>query len=141
MISDTFIRIAKVAHDYVELLTWPIVVLVAIILYRGVIRSLLPGAKVKLTISGVTFESTLPVIEHSILDSLGDVELTEEQWTWLVKLRSQGQIKISEADLEILRPLRDAGLLRARPKGYLRDAEAVKITTLGKLLVEASGRQ
>jgi hypothetical protein len=27
MISDTLIRIAKVVHDYVELLTWPIVAL------------------------------------------------------------------------------------------------------------------
>jgi hypothetical protein len=36
--------------------TWPIVALAAIVLYRNIIRSFLPGAKVKLTISGVTVE-------------------------------------------------------------------------------------
>ena len=42
--------------------TWPIVALAAIVLYRNIIRSFLPGAKVKLTISGVTVEqlSRLP---------------------------------------------------------------------------------
>jgi hypothetical protein len=58
-----------------------IVALAAIILYRNIIRSLLPGAKVKLTISGVTVETTLPIIEHSITESLRGEELTAEQWS------------------------------------------------------------
>jgi hypothetical protein len=138
MISDTLIKIAKVAHDYVELLTWPIVALVAIVLYRNIIRALLPGAKVKIMISGVTLETTLPIIEHSITESLRGEELTEEQWSWLKNLHTQGQIKFSEAGLATLRPLRNAGLIRAHPKGFLQNAEAVKISTLGRLLVEAS---
>jgi len=102
MISDIPIKIAKVARDYVDLLTWPVVVLVALVLYRDIIRSLLPGSKIKITISGVTFETTLPVIKQSIIESLGDVELTENQWSWLVKLHTQGQIGIREADKDIL---------------------------------------
>ncbi len=141
MILDTAGKIANVLHDYVELVTWPLVVLIAIILYRNVIRSLLPGAKVKLTISGVTFETTLPVIESSIIESLGDVEITDAQWAWLVRLRDQPKIEIKEDDLAVLRPLRDAGLIRAHPKGYLQNAKAVKISRLGKLLIEASGRK
>jgi len=140
LISDILIKTAKIAHDYVELLTWPVVALVAIVLYRDIIRSLLPGSKIKLTISGVTFETTLPIIRQSIIESLGDVEITEEQWSWLVKLHTQGQSEIREADKDVLRPLRNAGLIRTHPKGYLQNAKAVKISRLGKLLVEASGR-
>jgi hypothetical protein len=141
MTLDAAGKIANVLHNYVELVTWPIVVLIAVILYRNVIRSLLPGAKVKLTISGVTFETTLPVIESSIVESLGDVEITDVQWAWLVRLRDQPKIEITEDDLDDLRPLRNAGLIRAHPKGYLQKAKAVKISRLGKLLVEASGRK
>ena len=60
MISDTLIKIAKVLYDYVDLLTWPIVALIAIFRYRDIIRSLLPGAKVKLTISGIILEHPRP---------------------------------------------------------------------------------
>jgi hypothetical protein len=141
MILDATGKIANVLHNYVELVTWPVVALIAIIIYRNVIRSLLPGAKVKLTISGVTFETALPVIESSIVESLGDVEITDAQWAWLVKLRNQSKIEIKEDELDVLRPLRNAGLIRAHPKGYLQNAKAVKISRLGKLLVEASGRK
>jgi hypothetical protein len=141
MILDAASKVANVLSNYVELVTWPIVVLIAIILYKNVIISLLPGAKVKLTISGITFETTLPVIESSIVESLGDVEITDAQWSWLVRLRDQPKIEIKEDDLDDLRPLRNAGLIRAHPKGYLQNAKAVKISRLGKLLVEASGRK
>lgn len=141
MILDTADKIANVLHNYVELVTWPVVALLALVIYRNVIRSLLPGAKVKLTISGITFDTTLPVLEGSIVESLGDVDITDAQWAWLVKLRDQSKIEIKEGELEVLRPLRNAGLIRAHPKGYLQNAKAVKISRLGKLLVEASGRK
>ena len=98
------------------------------------------AARVKITISGVTFETTLPVIKRSIIESLGGVEVSDDQWTWLARLHSQEEIEVCASDLATLRPLRNAGLIRARPKGYLQNAKAVKISTLGKLLVEASGR-
>jgi hypothetical protein len=82
-----------------------------------------------------------PVIESSIVESLGDVEITEAQWAWLIRLRDQPKIELKEDDLDVLRPLRNAGLIRAHPKGYLQNAKAVKISRLGKLLVEASGRK
>ncbi|MGA8864731.1 MAG: hypothetical protein WB444_13080 [Gallionella sp.] len=141
MISDTLIKIAKVLHDYAELLTWPLVALVAILAYRDIIRSLLPGAKVKLTISGITLETTLPVIESSITESLHGEELKEEQWAWLRKLRNQGRTAFCQGDLQWLRPLRDSALIRAYPRGFLQSATAVEITTLGKLLVDASSRK
>lgn len=133
--------IARVLHGYVDLLTWPLVALIAIIIYRGVIRSILPGATVKLRISNVTIETTLPVIEHSITESLQGKELNAEQWEWLDRLRTQEKVPISDADRALLRPLRDSGLIRACPKGYLQNAKAVEITTLGRLLVEASRRK
>lgn len=131
--------IANVLHSYAELLTWPVVVLVGVILYRRAFLSLLPGAKVRLTISGVSFETTLPVIEHSITESLRGEELSDEQWSWLQKLYAEGRTPFSESDLTLLRPLRNAGLIRAFPKGFLQTATAVQLTSLGKLLVEASG--
>jgi hypothetical protein len=41
----------------------------------------------------------------------------------------------------MLRPLRDAGLLRTSEKGFLQNAKAVEITSLGKLLTDASERK
>jgi hypothetical protein len=72
---------AQVCRYYVDLLTWPWVALVAIIMYRSILRSLLPGAKVKFTISGVTFETTLPVVEASISQSLYEKNSTRRNGT------------------------------------------------------------
>jgi len=133
-------QIAQIIHAYIEVLAWPTVAVLAMLLYRGIIRSLLPGAKVKLTISGVTVETTIPVIERSVTESLGGEKLTHEQWTWLRKLRNPGPQSISDADKLVLRPLRDAGLLRTSERGFLQDPRAVELTSLGKLMVDASER-
>ena len=140
MTLSTLSEIAHVLHGYAEILTWPIVALVSIILYREFIRSLLPGAKVKLTISGITLETTLPIIEHSISESLRGENLSDEQWYWLKKLHAERKAEFFESDLVVLRPLRNAGLI-THPKGFLQDAKTVTITTLGRLLVEASGHE
>ena len=86
-------------------------------------------------------ETTLPVIERSITESLQGEELKDEQWAWLIKLRNQGRTAFHPSDLQLLRPLRDSALIRAYPKGFLQNATAVEITTLGRLLVEASRRE
>ncbi len=134
------VELAEICRDYVDLLTCPFVALVAIIMYRGIIRSLLPGAKVQLRIAGVTVETTLPKVEASISESLQGEKLSEAQWDWLKRLHAEGRIEISEQDRRLLRPLRDSGLVRAFPRGFLQNATAVEITTLGRLLVESKSR-
>lgn len=109
-------------------------------MFRKSIRALLLEGKVKLTIAGVTLETTLPVIEASISESLQEEKLSKDQWDWLNRLQVEGRIQISEPDIALLRPLRDSGLVRAFPKGFLQKATAVEITTLGRLLVDASKR-
>jgi hypothetical protein len=133
---------AGVLRSYVNLLTWPAVVLIAAFIYRDVIRSLLPGAKVKLTISGVEFETTLPIIEQSIRETLYGEDFQNEQWDWLAKLHDHGPTKKSQQDNRFLRPLRNAGLIRTYPsKSALYTAPEVEITTLGRLLVDARRRK
>jgi hypothetical protein len=131
---------AQIIHAYIEVLAWPTVAVLAMFLYRGIIRSLLPGAKVKLTISGVTIETTIPMIEEFVTENLGGQHLTREQWAWLKRLRNLGSQSICDTDKLVLRPLRNAGLLRTSENGFLQDATAVEITRLGRLIVDAKAR-
>lgn len=135
-----FFTVSAILHGYIDLLTWPLVAVVALFAYRRAIDRIVSADKVKITISGVAIETTLPVIEASITESLHGAKLNDEQWRWLRKLREDGRTPVSDQDKILLRPLRDAALLRAYPPGYLAAATHVEITSLGRMLVEASGR-
>jgi len=132
------VEVARLILSYLQVVVWPSVAVLAIVRYRDVIRSLVPGAKVKLTIFGVAIETSIPVIEQSVTESLQGRKLTETQWSWLKKLRNDGRTEFARAQLDMLRPLRNAGLIRGYPEEFLEQATAVEITTLGKLLVDAS---
>jgi hypothetical protein len=134
-----FISVSTVLRGYVDLVTWPVVTLVAVILYRKVVYRLLSGGKIEITIAGVEIETTLPQLEASITESLHGAKLTTAQWGWLRRLYTDGRTRVLEDDKSILRPLRDSALLRAYPEGHLGDATHVEITNLGRLLVKAAG--
>jgi hypothetical protein len=124
-----------------EVLAWPIVACITIFLYRDVVRSLLPGAKIKLAFPPVIVEATIPMIEQSVADSLRGEKLTGEHWSWLKRLRDEGPLSVSDADKPVLRLLRDAGLLRTVEKGFLQSAKSVEITRLWMFVVDAYDRK
>jgi hypothetical protein len=68
-------------------------------------------------------------------------KLVPEQRDWLYKLNAQCRADFSRPELKWLRPLRDAGLVRAYPKGFLSEATAVEITGLGRMWVDAAQRE
>jgi hypothetical protein len=117
-------------------------------MYREIVRSLLPKAKVTLKLFGIAFETTLPEVEKLIMESLDGGELDRAQWDWLNKLQNQCRIELPLDKIErqeritLLRPLRNSGLIRPYPKGsFLEDATAVEITGLGRALVQAKERK
>jgi hypothetical protein len=133
-------EIANVVLGYVEALAWPAVVLIAIVLYRDTFRHLMPGSTVKLTISGFGIETSLPVLEQSVTESLGGRRFTVEQLALLRKLKDQGRMALDRSSIDFARPLRNAGLMRFYPDGpgqYLQNADEIEITTLGRILIEA----
>ena len=123
--------------NYIQVLVWPVVATLLGWMYRDVVRALLPEAKVTFTFAGLRIETTLPEVERSLTESLHDEKLTTMQWDWLKDLQLSCRKEISHDDVSALRPLRDAGLIRAFPKGFLEHASAVEITRLGRILIEA----
>lgn len=133
----------KIVIDFLRVAAWPGVTIWALLTYREVIRGLLPGSTVKLSISGVVVETTIPNIEKSVEDSLDGNPLDSAQWNWLNVLDDKGVTVLPRGQSETVRPLRNAGLIRTYPRGsYLAQAERgeevkIGLTTMGKLLVEA----
>jgi hypothetical protein len=128
--------------SHLEALAWPLVALTAIVLYREVLSRLVPGSRIKLTILGVTVETTLPVLEQSVTESLGGRKITANQLAILKKLKAEGRTKFDRDSLSAARPLRNAGLIRFYPEdGFLESADEIEITTLGRLLIEAAEEQ
>lgn len=129
--------IATLILNYLQVLIWPLVVVFALIKYKRVLEGLIPKSKIQLNIAGVTIETNMDVLEKSVEESLRGRTLTANQWEWLKRLKNQGITKYQSKYYEDLRPLRNAGLIKEHPEGWLTTAEDIEITTLGKLLIEA----
>lgn len=123
--------------EYIKVLAWPVLVISLALLFKGVISRLIPGSKVKFKIAGVSIETSIPELEKSVTESLRGRKLTSEQWSWLRQLRDDGRSKYNHEYYAQLRLLRNAGLIREHPEGWLSSADEVEITTLGFLLLEA----
>jgi hypothetical protein len=63
-------EIAQLVLEYLSKLAWPLVAIFLALRFRSVIAGLIPGAKVKFSISGVTVETTLAELERSVSESL-----------------------------------------------------------------------
>ena len=133
---------ANLVLGFVKALSWPTVVLTAIFAYRGILSRLMPGSTIKLNVSGFSIETTLPVLEQSVTESLGGRKLTSAQIGLLRKLRDEGRSRFDEAELDLARPLRNAGLIKFYPEeGFLQNAEEIEATTLGRLLIEVAEKK
>lgn len=123
--------------DYVRVLVWPIVVVILAFRYWSVLQALMPGSRIKLSISGVQVEISPPELKRSVEESLRGRKLSKDQWQWLRKLRDEGRSRYDHATYLELRPLRNVGLIREHPEGTLTDAKEIEITHLGRLLIDA----
>ena len=125
-----------------EILIWPVVALVALLVVRPHISHLLSGAKVKFSVAGQGIETTLPEIKKIFEEQSGD-PLTSEQFNYLAALQKSGAksypngVKDSN-EREFLRPLRNIGLILAIPRDeFLQDATGVELSALGRLYLQA----
>jgi hypothetical protein len=129
--------IAHLLLSYIQVLIWPIVAFFVLWKYRDVIKSLVPRSKLKLTIAGVSIETSLETLQRSVEESFRGRRISTDQWTWLKRLHDSGRIPYNHTYYEQLRPLRNSGLIREHPEGWLSDAKEIEITTLGRLLLDA----
>jgi len=133
--------IAELVLKLLTTLVWPLVTVFFLVRYREALQSLMAQGKVKFTMAGVTVETTLAKFEEVMTDNLRDKTLLSSQWESLQQM-AQAPIPFDRAkDYEHLRPLRDAGLIWALPKGHLGDAKEVVISPLGKLLLNARQKE
>ena len=134
-------EIAKLILEYISAIIWPFVTLILAFRFHDAIVSLLPKSKIKFTMSGVTVETSLAELEQSVSESLRGENLTSEQWEWLQKLKDSGRIPYDHNYYKQLRPLRNSGLIREHPEGWLSNSESIDITTLGRLMLAAYNKK
>ena len=110
-------------------------------LYRSIIARIAPSSTFKVNLFGVEIETTIPEFEKSIEENFRGRQLSEEHWVWLRRLRDGRRIAYDHKDYEVLRPLRNTGLIREYPKGQLSSAEEIEITQLVRVLLDAYERR
>ena len=130
--------IGQLVLSYMQALAWPVVTIFFLMKYRQVIESLIP--KVKLTVAGVPIEVSLQQLARTVEEPFPGGTLTQEQREWLKRLKNGRQKFEYTRDNELLRPLRNAALIRPYPNGYLATAKEVEITRIGDLVLEALER-
>ena len=130
-------EISRLILEYLQILVWPAVVVFLLVRYQASIERLLPGAKVAFKIFNVTIETTLKTLQRSVEENFQGKSLSDCQWDWLTRLKDrQIEYKYGMHNQD-LRDLRNAGLIRPYPTGYLTTSKEVGITALGRLLVDA----
>jgi hypothetical protein len=129
--------IARLVLSYIQILIWPIVLSFALWSYRDAILSLVPRSKLKFKVAGVSIETSLETLQRSVEESFRGRHISSGQWNWLKRLHEGGRIAYDHVYYEELRPLRNSGLIREHPEGWLSNAKEIEITTLGRLLFEA----
>lgn len=139
--GKTAMDIAKLILEYISATIWPFVTLILAFRFYDAIVSLIPKSKINFTIAGVTVETSLAELEQSVSESLRGENLSSEQWDWLRKLKDSGRTPYDHKYYMQLRPLRNSGLIREYPEGWLSNSEAIEITTLGRLLLDAHNKK
>ena len=129
----------------IEIMIWPVVVLVAIFVLRPQLANLFSGSRVTLKFGVLSVETTLPELRKALLEGIGErLGLKQEQF--LTSIPTQGKTfpsgGWSESDYkEVLRPLRNAGLIRTHPTNkLLSHADSIKISKLVDLYLRALRR-
>ena len=120
--------------QYFKVLAWPITAIVLVLLIRPQLRELLTGSKVKVSIFGVSIETTLPELQNAINEHLSGT-LEPNQMEYLVKLYQDSEKAypdgVHSPESQLVRPLRNSGLVRTIPENSsLGNSRAIRITDL-----------
>jgi hypothetical protein len=130
---------------YVGELKWPLTIIILLIVFRKTLARFLTSyalsSKVKISLFGVEVETTLRELEDISIATLGG-RLNDKQQELLTVLSHNELIKyekgVPEDEWNWIIPLRNAGIIETQPTGaYLRDAQSLKLTALGSLMVKA----
>ena len=126
----------------VEILAWPAVAVLALLVVRPHLSALLSGTKITISIAGQTIETTLPELKQVFEEQAG-AALSAKHVNYLTSLQREGPkqypsgIEKSE-EREFLRPLRNAGLILSIPRNeFLQKATGIEISALGRLYLRA----
>jgi hypothetical protein len=131
------VDVARIVLGYVQALAWPAAAVILLMRYQRIIEKLLPGTIIKWTLGGVTIETTLKILKKAIEESSSDEGISQAQWSQLEDLEDGPREYDHTRDYDLLMPLRNSGLIRPRPRGFLTQAKKVEITALGRLLIQA----
>ncbi len=130
-----------------QIVIWPIVVLIGIAVLRPHLGSILSGAKVSINLFGVSIETTVPELQQIIEQQAGE-PLKDEQIQYLDNLAKSGAMQYPDGvkDIhehsEIIRPLRNFGLVMTIPKNVsIGSAKSVTLTPLGHLYMRTRREQ
>lgn len=129
---------------YLQILAWPVTVLLVALILRPVLAPLLTRSKVKVELFGVTIETDLATLEAAMTQGIGGV-LTEDETTYLQDLveivEKPYPDGIAKEDREFFRPMRNAGLIMTLPRGSaLGMAKSIRLTKLGRLVMKGNLR-
>lgn len=133
---------AKLILEFIEAVSWPIITVVIMIIYHKDIRSLLKKrSNITFTIAGVTIETSIETLQQSVEENFRERLITDKQWEWLNRLKKAGRQQYKGEYYGDLRPLRNTGLIREHPEGWLSNAKEIELTQLGNLLLQAHQKQ
>jgi hypothetical protein len=146
MAAGLLVLVALVAirQGQAQTLVWPSVTVFLLLMYRPILERVLEGSPtVKLTFGIVTVTVPLATLLRSVEENCD--ELTPDQWKRLQRINDGYEEfdYMNPEDIKVLRPLRNAGLIRPYPTVYLEDgvSKHVRITAIGKLVLEQSSQQ
>jgi hypothetical protein len=133
--------VARLFLEFAQVIIWPLTIGILLIVYRDVIKELIPKSKVRVSLFGLQVETTLPELETITLAALGG-HLEDRQLELLTRISFAGLLSIAPSRDERLwvRPLVNAGLIMTSPAGaHLKDASGLALTPLGNLVMKSAG--
>jgi hypothetical protein len=124
--------------EILRIVIWPLVTLIVVLRFGRAIEGLIPGTKLKFKFAGIEIDTSLKELTTVIQETYRREKIDDKQWAWLERLKKDGKSPYNHAtDYEVLRPLRNSGLIHEHPEGHLTSCKFVSITPLGELLLKA----
>ena len=123
-----------------QIIIWPVVALIGLVVLKSYIPNLLSRSKVTLPLFGQSVETNLSELERAIEEQAGE-SLTVEELKYLHELDEHGSKTYADGttseDRKVVRPLRDSGQVRTVPRSAsLQSAQSVELTSLGHLYMK-----
>jgi hypothetical protein len=121
---------------------WLVLAAWALYYYRDAIGDAFRSQGIELSLFGRLLKIPPSELKETLELVSPSEEITEEQLDLLRRLRKSIVIDKRPSDVEALRPLRDAGLVRqVPPDKYLQVAPQVRITPLGRRFIDEYERK